>query len=42
MNLDNMPELRLRYAYFVLLGVMGVVATALVVLMRRKGWLGRD
>ena len=39
MNFDNMPELHMRYGYFV---VMGVIVTACVVLyaqFRRSGWL---
>ena len=41
MNFEYIPELKFRYAYFILLGVMAAVATGLVLLMRRKGWLGR-
>jgi magnesium transporter len=41
MNFEYIPELRFRYAYFVLLGVMATIATALVLVMRRRGWLGR-
>ena len=42
MNFEYMPELGMRYAYFVLLGVMASVATGLLVLLHRKGWLGAD
>lgn len=41
MNFDHMPELRLRWAYPVLLVLMALMATGMVVYFRRKGWLGR-
>jgi|CXWL01.1.fsa_nt_gi magnesium transporter len=40
MNFDNMPELRTRYGYFAVLGVMAAVAAGLVGYFYRKGWLG--
>jgi magnesium transporter len=40
MNFENMPELRWRYGYFVVLGVMGLAAAGAVLLMRRVGWIG--
>ena len=42
MNFVNMPELEWRYGYFVVLGVMVVVALALLGIFRRKGWLRND
>lgn len=42
MNFEYMPELRFRGAYFALLGVMATIATSLVWLMYRRGWLGRE
>lgn len=39
MNFDNMPELRSRYGYFLTLGVMAIVASALLIYFWRKGWL---
>lgn len=39
MNFENMPELHSRYGYFILLGVMGTVATTLLFLFKRRGWL---
>lgn len=39
MNFDVMPELKSRYGYFILLAVMGSVATALLLIFRRKRWL---
>ncbi len=39
MNFDQMPELKSRYGYFVLLGFMAAVAVSLLVVFRRKRWL---
>ncbi len=36
----NMPELKWRYGYPVFLGVMIVVAAAMVLFFKRKGWIG--
>lgn len=41
MNFEYMPELRVRGAYFILLGIMAAITAALVGVMYRKGWLGR-
>jgi len=40
MNFEYMPELKLRWGYFGLLGVMAVVAVGLLVAFRRLGWFG--
>ncbi|MCB0582413.1 MAG: magnesium and cobalt transport protein CorA, partial [Phaeodactylibacter sp.] len=39
MNFDNMPELHWEYGYFVLWGIMVVIALGLVYLFKRKSWL---
>ena len=39
MNFEYIPELRWRYAYFVLLGVMLLLGGGLIVLFRRIRWL---
>jgi magnesium transporter len=39
MNFENMPELRTQSGYFILLGLMGTLVTALLILFRRKRWL---
>ncbi|MFT7289363.1 MAG: magnesium transporter [Halieaceae bacterium] len=39
MNFDHMPELHMRYAYYVLLGVMLSLATAMLYVFRRVRWL---
>lgn len=40
MNFEYMPELRVRGAYFVALGVMATMIFGILVFFRRKGWLG--
>jgi magnesium transporter len=42
MNFAYMPELELRYGYFILLGLMASVVCGLLLLLYRKGWLGRE
>ena len=39
MNFDHMPELRWRYGYFVVVGVIAVACLGLYRLFRRNGWL---
>ncbi|GIV31558.1 MAG: hypothetical protein KatS3mg029_0909 [Saprospiraceae bacterium] len=39
MNFEYMPELKLRYAYFVVWGVMISVATGFLIYFKRKNWL---
>lgn len=39
MNFEYMPELKFRYAYFILLGVMVSVAALMVFLFKRNKWL---
>lgn len=41
MNFENMPELRWRYGYFQVLGLLVVVGLGLYLLFRRLGWVGR-
>ena len=40
MNFDNMPELHSRYGYFVVIGVMIVVALGMLGFFWKRGWLG--
>ena len=40
MNFEYMPELGVRGAYFVALGVMATMIAAILFYFRRKGWLG--
>jgi magnesium transporter len=39
MNFEYMPELRARYAYFTVLGVMGLVVLILLAIFRRNRWM---
>lgn len=39
MNFDNMPELRMKYAYFIVLGVIGAICITLYIRFKRIGWL---
>ena len=39
MNFDDMPELRWRYGYFAVLGLMAVVYLAIYRAFKRSGWL---
>jgi magnesium transporter len=40
MNFDNMPELRSRYGYFTVLGIMLLVAAGMLLFFWRRGWIG--
>ena len=40
MNFDNMPELHHPWGYFLVLGLMALLALYLIVFFRRLGWLG--
>lgn len=39
MNFENMPELRTRYGYFVILAAMALVTIALLFYFWRRGWI---
>lgn len=39
MNFENMPELKSRSGYFILLGLMGTIAFILLLVFRRRRWL---
>jgi magnesium transporter len=40
MNFHNMPELRWRWAYYAILGLMAVLGGGLYLVFRRLGWVG--
>ena len=40
MNFENMPELKTRTGYFVVLAVMALVASLLIFYFWRQGWIG--
>lgn len=39
MNFQNMPEIRSRYGYFIILGVMFAIGLGLIMFFRRKKWI---
>jgi hypothetical protein len=39
MNFENMPELRTRWGYFVVMFIMACLAAAMLIFFYRKGWL---
>ena len=41
MNFEYIPELKIQYGYFVLWGLMIIVAGLLFVFFKRKGWLSK-
>jgi len=40
MNFKFMPELEWEYGYFAVLGLMASIGTSMLLLFRRKGWIG--
>jgi len=38
MNFENMPELKWTFGYYMVLGIMAVVALTLMLLFKKKGW----
>lgn len=41
-NFDYIPELAFRYAYFIMLGVMAVVAFVMILFFRSRKWFGKS
>jgi len=41
MNFDNLPELHWAYSYFVVLGLMLIVALGMLYGFWRRGWIGK-
>jgi magnesium transporter len=39
MNFEHMPELKTRYGYFVVVGIIAVLCTLLFVRFKRARWL---
>jgi magnesium transporter len=39
MNFDVMPELRLRFGYPMVIGIMAAVCAGIYAWFRRKGWM---
>ena len=40
MNFDNMPELHSRYGYYAAWAIMLVVAVAMLLFFKKRGWIG--
>ncbi len=40
MNFENMPELKFRYSYFAVLGIMIAGAAGMLLFFVRRGWIG--
>ena len=38
MNFENMPELKMKAGYFIVLGVMAVIAVIMVIFFKKKKW----
>lgn len=38
MNFDYMPELRWKYGYFIVMGIMVLVVVSMLLWLKRKGW----
>ena len=41
MNFDNMPELRMKYGYFIAWGIMIAITTILLLVFYKRGWFTR-
>jgi magnesium transporter len=39
MNFENLPELKWKHGYFLVLGLLIGVASGMLLYFRRKGWL---
>ncbi|MCE2742422.1 MAG: magnesium/cobalt transporter CorA [Fluviicola sp.] len=42
MNFENMPELKYKYGYYTVVGVMFVIAISLIIYFKRNGWLKKQ
>lgn len=42
MNFENMPEIKMKYAYFVVAGIMILIGVLLLAYFIRRGWLKRS
>ncbi len=41
MNFENMPELKMKYGYFISWGVMAFIAISLIFYFYKRGWINR-
>jgi magnesium transporter len=42
MNFEYMPELKWKYGYFTVLGIMALIALTMTLWFKKKGWFQRD
>jgi magnesium transporter len=42
MNFENMPELRWKYGYFIIWGIMAIIGVFMFLWFKRKGWFDID
>ena len=42
MNFENMPELKYKYGYYTVVGVMFAIAISLIIYFKRNGWLKKQ
>lgn len=42
MNFENMPELKWKYGYFIVWGIMGTLGISLFFVFMKRGWLKRN
>ncbi len=42
MNFENMPELKYKYGYYMVVGVMFAIAISLIIYFKRNGWLKKQ
>ncbi|MDC1068918.1 CorA family divalent cation transporter [Candidatus Kapabacteria bacterium] len=38
-NFEFLPELKYKYSYFVMLGIMGVIAGSMILYFKKKKWI---
>ena len=39
MNFEYMPELKIKYGYFVIVGIIAVLCVVLYIRFKKAGWL---
>ena len=39
MNFENMPELKMEYGYFIIVGIIAVLCVTLYILFKKARWL---
>jgi magnesium transporter len=39
MNFENMPELKWKYGYFLIWGIIIILTFSLIIFFKKKGWI---